>query len=352
MQKNSMKRITRGAASTAICAALALGTVGVASAHDAKHSHHDAQKSRSDHHSNRRHDHKIDGVVTALGTYSVTIQSRNDTPVAYTTTSTTTYTVGKETATVAALALGENVDLVLSTTTPQTVTAVEVDLANVHGLVSAINGNVITIGTGTDAMTVTVSATTTYTLNDAASTLSAIILGSRIEARGVATSSSALNAASVKIEVPNLDTHVEGTITALGTSSVTLQSRNGTPVAYTTTSATTYALGKTALTVAALAIGEHVEMTLTSTTPQTVTAIEINLAHIEGKVSAINGNTITVGVGTDTRTITVSATTVYTLHGAVSALGALVVGSHIEARGVWTSSSAMNASSVHINFGR
>jgi filamentous hemagglutinin len=349
MHTISMKRFTRGAASTAICAALALGTAGVASAHDGQKSHHGNQSHHSD---SRPHNKVVGGIVTALGTGSVTIQSRNRAPVTYATTSTTTYTLDKTAATVAVLAVGENVDLTLTSTSPQMVTAVVVDLGNVEGKVTAIVGNTITIGSGSDAKTVTVSASTTYTLHGAVSTLSAITIGSKIEAKGVSSSTPGINALSVKIEPLRLDTRAEGTITALGTNSVTIQSHGDTPVAYTTTSTTSYTLGTTAATVSSLAVGENVDLALTSTAPQTVTAVEVDLANVEGKVTAISGNTITLKSGSDVKTVTVGASTTYTLHGAVSTLSAIVLGSNIEARGVSTSSSALNATSVKIELVR
>jgi hypothetical protein len=355
MHKNSMKSITRGAASTAICAALALGTAGIASAHGGQHPDKDATTShhefRSHHSESRPGNDEVGGIVTALGTNSITIQLHNDTPVVYTTTSATTYSLGMAPATVAALAVGENVDVTLSSATPATVTTVEVDLANVEGKVTAISGNTITLGSGSDTRTVTVTTSTTFVLAGVASTFGAIVVGSHIEARGIATSSSALSAMSVKIEPVRLDTHAAGVVTALGTNSITIQHHNDTPVVYTTTSTTTYAMGEITATVAALAVGQNVDITLTSTTPQTVTAIEVDLANVEGKVTAISGNTITLGSGSDTRTVTVGTATTYTLGDAVSALSAIVVGSHIEARGVATTSTALNATSVKINLG-
>jgi hypothetical protein len=355
MHKNSVKSITRGAASVAICAALALGTAGIASAHDGQHSDKNARTSHHEstsHHSESRTDNdEVGGIVTALGTNSITIQHHSGTPVVYTTTSATTYRLGTTPTTVAALAVGENVDVALSSTTPTTVTAVDVDLANVEGKVTAISGNTITLGSGSDTRTVTVGTATTYTLGHAASALSAVVVGSHIEARGVAMSSSALNAMSVKIEPVRLHTHAAGIVTALGTNSITIQHHSGTPVVYTTTSATTYAMGETTVTVAALAVGQNVDVTLTATTPQTVTAIKVDLANVEGKVTAISGNTITLGSGSDTRTVTVGTATTYTLGHAASALSAVVVGSHIEVRGVATSSTALTATSVKINVG-
>ena len=352
MYNSGTKRFTRGTASAIIALTLALGTAGVASAGTS----HDGYRS-SHHHSGHEqgNQNRVEGMITALGTNTVTIQGRHGTSTVYTTTAATTYFEGKTAVTVAALAINENVDLMLTSTTPQTVTSISIHLVKFEGKVSAISGNTITIsGWNSTTRTVNVSATTTYTLNGAPSTLGAITVGSEIEAKGLlGTNATTLNAVSVRIRQPEVKTHVEGMITALGTNTVTIQGRHGTSTVYTTTAATTYFEGKTAVTIAALAINENVELMLTSTTPQTVTSISIHLVNFEGKVSAISGNTITIsGWNSTTRTVNVSATTTYTLNGAPSTLGAITVGSEIEAKGLLgTNATTLNAVSVRINVG-
>lgn len=191
MYTTGMKRFTQGAASTIICMALALGTAGVASASNSDDGHH------SRHH-HRHHAHvvrHVEGIVTALGTNSVSVSRYGHAPVTYTTTPSTTYFYDKTAATLAALAVGENVHLVLTPTTPQTVTKVEIDLVNFEGTVTALGANTITLANG---RTVTVSPTTTFTLKGVASTFGAITLGSWVHAEGVLGSTpTSLNAVSV-----------------------------------------------------------------------------------------------------------------------------------------------------------
>ncbi len=201
MHTTHTNRFIRGTASAFICGALALGTAGVATAGTSHHGH----SSTRDHHAG--HDNgqqlRIEGTVTALGTNVVTVQSHHGTPVVYTTTATTTYFLGKTASTVAALAVGQNVDLTLTSTTPQTVTSVEIDLAKFEGKVTTIVCNTITIsGWHSSTRTVNVSATTTYTLDGAPSTLSAVTVGSEIGALGlIGSTPDTLDAISVKIHL-------------------------------------------------------------------------------------------------------------------------------------------------------
>ena len=124
MDTTRTNRFTRGAASAVVCLALALGTAGVASAGTSHHGHSSARDHRWDY-DNGQPLH-VEGSVTALGTNAVTVQGHHGTPVVYTTSGTTTYFLGKTASTVAALAVGQDVDLTLTTTTPQTVTSVNI----------------------------------------------------------------------------------------------------------------------------------------------------------------------------------------------------------------------------------
>ena len=296
----------------------------------------------------------VEGTITALGTNSITVQGHEGAPVAYTTTTATTFQVGSSTSTASALAVGEHVAMTLTSTTPQTVTAVEIFPTTFIGVVTGVSGNVISItGHNSTALTVDVSTSTTYTLGGAASTLSAVVNGDTICATGlIGSSASTLNALSVKIYAPIVRTHVEGTITALGTNSITVQGHEGAPVAYTTTTATTFQVGSSTSTASALAVGEHVAMTLTSTTPQTVTAVEIFPTTFIGVVTGVSGNVITLkGHGSTTLTVNVSTSTTYTKHGSASSLSAVTNGSQIVATGLLGSNdTTLNATSVVIGW--
>ena len=195
--------IVRVATSMVVCAALALGTTGVALAGQSHQRDHSSIGSRD--HGQRDHGHSNDarGVVSLLGTNSITLTDRHGTATAYTTTPTTTYFEGSTAGVVGDLAVGQKVNLQLSSTTPQTVTKVTICLVRVFGTVTAVAPNVITIaGFHSSTTTVDVSSTTTYTSGGAASTFAAVIVGAKISAVGLAgTTAGTVNANSVKIFV-------------------------------------------------------------------------------------------------------------------------------------------------------
>ena len=179
-----------------------------------------------------------------------------------------------------------------------------------------------------------------------------MVVGSEIEASGLIDPiTGALNATNVKISAPEL--FAEGTVTAIGSGTFTVQGRNGASVVYTTSPTTAYYLGKTVSTVSSLAVGERVRIQLTNTTPQSVVAVMIAVPSFEGKVTAVAGNVITITghEGAASRTVNVTATTTYTQGDSASSLAAVVVGSEIKATGLIDTTGALNAVSVKISGG-
>ena len=200
MFTSKSSRVVRGAVATAVCLVLAFGTAGVALAGQGSHSRGHSDISSRDH----GHWNATGGTISALGTNSITLKDRQGTSTTYTTTGTTTYFEGSTAGVVGDLAVGEQVNLALTSTTPQSVTKVTICLVHFTGQVSAVAGNVITItGFHDTTLTVNVSGSTTYTSGGAASTHAAVVVGAQISAVGLAGSSAgSLNANSVNIEVP------------------------------------------------------------------------------------------------------------------------------------------------------
>ena len=194
--------IVRVATSAVVCAALALGTAGVALAGQGSHSRdHSSFNSRD--HGQQGNDAR--GVVTVLGTNAITIKGRDGTSTLYTTSTTgTTYFEGSTAGVVGDLAVGETVNLVLSTTTPQIVTKVTICLGHVFGTVTNVVGSVITLAGfhGTTETVTVVPGTTTYTSGGAASTSASVVDGVQISAVGLpGTTASSLTASSVNVFV-------------------------------------------------------------------------------------------------------------------------------------------------------
>ena len=193
-------RVIRVATAAVVCATLALGTAGVALAGQRSHSGDHSSFNSRDH---GHHGNDAKGTVTAFTATSITLTDHHGNSTTYDTTG-ATYFEGSTAGVYTDLAMGENVKLELTSTTPQTVSKVTICLVHVFGTVTApVAGDVITIASDHSSITtVDVSGTTTYTSDGAPSSLSAVVMGSKISAVGLpGTTAGTLNANSVNIFV-------------------------------------------------------------------------------------------------------------------------------------------------------
>lgn len=282
----------------------------------------------------------LGGYVTAVTPTSVTVQSANGTSTTYTLTSTTTYTEGTTSTTISSLVIGDRVEIGVSSSDPTTATSVTIELAELFGTVSSVNGNSINI-TDPQGFTrnIIVSNATTYTQGGATASLTDVIMGSKILAQGtVDANKTSLDALSIEIGTMGAMGFDWGKVTAVTSSSVTIESRDGTSTTFTyTTSTDVKAIGDPSATVttADLAVGEHAGVSYDSSAATTAVSIYIKLARISGTVSAVSGNNVTVQDHQGfTRMILVGTATTYTQDGATASLTDVVVGVHIKAEGV------------------
>ncbi len=280
------------------------------------------------------------------------MQQWNGTTTTYTLTPTTTYSEGSFAATAAALVVGDRVSLTLSSTTPTTVTAVKIQLAELVGKVTAVSGTSITVSDPQGfARTIIVSGATTYVDNGAAGNLGDVVVGAKIVAQGtIDANKTSLDALSITIGSGEHNELVRGTVTATTATSVTVEDHKGVSTTFTYTPTTKFLEGKTSVTASSLAVGERVSVEVNSAATTTALSISITLSSLSGKVSAVTSSTITI---TDpqgfARTIDVSASTTYTSGATASTLSAVVVGSRIVASGlIAADGSTLDAISVAI----
>ena len=141
-----------------------------------------------------------------------------------------------------------------------------------------------------------------------------------------------------------------GVVTALTTTSITVTNRAGTDATYTITPSTTFTEDRVTAIAADLTVGDSVRITLSSTDAVTAVAIDIELAHVGGKVVSVLGNTIVLANrnGVDS-TVTVDSTTTYSVGGASATLAQVTIGSFVFAEGTMSpSATTLDAISVGI----
>ncbi len=353
MSTTKSTRVLRGAAAGAVCLALAFGTAGVALAGSRSHDRGYTNISPRD---NGPQSNEASGVVSTLGTNSITLKGRHGTTTTYTTVpGTTTYFEGKTAGVATDLVVGDRVNLDLTTGSSPTVTKVTICLVRWTGTVTGVSSNVISITAfhNTSLSVDVTTGVTTYTLGGAASSLGAITTGAVISAVGVlGSSANTLDANSVNIFAPHVVTHVSGVVSTFGTNSITLKGRHGTTTTYTTVpGTTTYFEGKTAGVATDLVVGDRVNLDLTTGSSPTVTKVTICLVRWTGTVTGVSSNVISITAFHNT-SLSVDVTTgvtTYTLGGAASSLGAITTGAVISAVGVLGSSAnTLDANSVNI----
>jgi hypothetical protein len=210
------------------------------------------------------------------------------------------------------------------------------------GKVSAVSGDNITV-TDPEGFTraILVSGATTYKEGDATSTIAAVVVGAKIFAQGtVDTNGTTLDALSIDIAGAT-QTQMGfdwGVITAVTSSSVTIESHSGTSTTFSyATSTPIEAIGhdKITLSAADLVVNEHAGVEFGASAATTATGIWVELAHISGVVTAVSGDNITISDHQGfTRLVLVGGATTYNNAGATGSLTDVIVGARIKAEGL------------------
>jgi hypothetical protein len=315
MQKRTIKIVSRTVTSLAMGMALTVGSASLASASPGRtggSKNHDCASGKVS--SFDYAQAGTGGYVTAVTATSVTVQKWDGTSATYTLTPTTTYTEGRAASTVASLVVGDRVEIQTASSAPTTATSVNIELAQLFGTVKSVSGNTITISDPQGfSRTIVVSSSTTYTNAGAAGTLADVVVGAKIAAQGtIDPNLTSLDAVSVAVGTAGHTEDIRGTVSAVTSSSVTVQGRDNTPTTFTYTSATTFAEGSTTLSASNVAVGDNVSVEVDSSAATTALKVEISPSFEAGAVTAISGDTITIkdfqGLA---HTIVVSSTTTY-----------------------------------------
>jgi hypothetical protein len=338
MYSNKMKLAAKAASSVVVAMSLMLSAAGLASAASSpgtRFSHHDVASSRFSRFEYARIGEG--GLVTAVTSTSVTVDRWDGKVTTYTITPTTTFTEGSSPTTAASLVVGDRINIRLARKAPTTALKINIELAELAGTVSSVVGNVITItGPQGFARAILVSSTTTFTQGGVAATLADVAVGDALFAKGtIDPNLTTLDALSVKIGSTTHAVTYHGLVTAVTSTSVTVNRLNGVTAIFAITPSTVFSQGANILTAASLVVGDHVNVRVNSGAPATALRIDIDLAALVGKVSAISGNDITLVTNKGfSRTVAVSATTTYVMGGNPATLANVTVGSSIVAVGL------------------
>ncbi|HEY5104354.1 MAG TPA: DUF5666 domain-containing protein [Acidimicrobiales bacterium] len=319
MQKRTIKIASRTVTSLAMGMALTVGSASLASAgghHDNGGKNHDVASGKISLFDYAKAGNG--GYVTAVTSTSVTVLKWDGTSATYTLTPTTTYTQGKAASTIASLVVGDRAEIRTTADASTTAASVNIELAELFGTVKSISGNSITISDPQGfSRTIVVSSATTYTNAGAAGTLANVVVGSKIAAQGtIDANSTSLDASSVTIGTAGHVHEAKGTVTAVTSSSVTVQSKDNTLTTYTYTPTTTFVEGSLPISASNVVVGQSVGIEFNSSAATTALKVEVSLSFEAGTVTTISGNNISIkDFQGAAHTIVVSSATTYNLSG-------------------------------------
>ena len=143
---------------------------------------------------------------------------------------------------------------------------------------------------------------------------------------------------------------VSGTVTAVGSNSVTISQQRGSTRTLTLTGSTTYTMGGATVAQSALVVGARITArgSADSSGNFTATAVAIQPALVAGTVASKTSSTIVVTTTAGkTVTVNVSSSTKYSVRGVSSAtLDSVAVGYTIQAQGTLNADGSLTATAV------
>lgn len=359
MYRTTKNKVVKRAALSAVLAVGTLATVAsVAGA--STHGHDSNGHSRADSTSGSpRHGGKdshfgFGSTISVVSATSITVLSPQGVLTTYAIDASTTVFAGRTASTLSALAVGERVMIIPSTSAATSAGSIIIAPSERQGegVITAVSATSITLSSKHGSRsTFSIDASTTVTKAGGVATLADLVVGERVHV--VPSATSATSAASIAIvpsEQRGPGEEVEGVVTAVSSSSITVQGRHGTSSTFSIDATTSVMAGRVTGAISELAVGERVGIEPSSTASTLASLIRIDLAHVAGQVVSVTGNTIVVSNRDGfNQTIVVGPSTTYAKAGATAALSDVTTGSYIFAEGlVDVNKTSLDATSVGI----
>jgi Domain of unknown function (DUF5666) len=213
--------------------------------------------------------------------------------------------------------------------------------------VTAISGSTVSLRTVDGwTRTITVTSTTAITKGGGAATLADLQVGDSIRFAQKRNDDGTWTVTAIAILVPQ----TAGTVTAVGTATITISGRDGTTQTIETTGSTTYHLGKAAGSRADVTIGSMIVASGTrgSDGSFTATSVTVRLPLVFGTVSNVGSGTITI-TRPDGTTLTVhvgSATQIAVAGVGTAQLSDIKAGMAVVAEGLQRADGSLDATTI------
>ena len=218
------------------------------------------------------------------------------------------------------------------------------------GLVTVLTSSSITVQNPTGTLTYAIGSGTTVTKDDVASSFADLAVGQHVDI--VVSSTSATTATKIDIDTraPARGPGSGGIVTALSGTSITVKDRSGSSSTFTIDASTKVTKERSSASVSDLALGELVMISPSTSSTTTAASIDVELAHVAGRVTAVSGDSITLSDRDGaTKTVVVNSATVISKNAASATLGDVTVGSFVFAEGTFdAAATTLSASTLGI----
>ena len=280
---------------------------------------------------------EIVGIVTQTSASSLTVRTANgDRDVRL--TSSTVVRVDGQASTIAAIAVGDKVEVHAQKELDGTTTALTVEIEShpsteVEGTVKSASATSLTVTTATADVVIALTPATRFFANGQTATAADVHAGDRVEVEVREQTDKTLAALVVKIQ--NESVHLRGTISAVSASSITVHTASG-DVVVALTSSTLIRMRGNVSNVSMLLVGSRVEVQAVHRADQTLAAVTItiepanSLSEIEGSVTEVASDHLKVHTKSgDDVTVAVNAGTIIRAHDHLAGLGDIKTGDRV-----------------------
>ncbi len=213
--------------------------------------------------------------------------------------------------------------------------------------ITAISGSQLTL-TSADGWTRTIDASNASVLNGTtAITVADLKVGDQVTVDESQNFDGSETVTSITVVAPT----VEGIVTAVDTSTLTVRETDGTMKTVTLDASTTYSVNGAAATQSAISVGSDVtaQGTTASDGTFTATAVAAHPASVSGTVTATTADAITISDASGaTMTVNVGAATTYRTSSGAGGLADVTTGSVIRAQGAYNADGTFSATSVSV----
>ena len=226
------------------------------------------------------------------------------------------------------------------------------DVKEVEGIVTEVSDTSITVQPhqGGDPIVIALTPDTVVRFAERQTNTDTIRVGSKVEVKTLLDANGVLTALFIEVQNPKDLDEIKGTVTAVGTDSITVDTGTGDPVVINVNGDTLVRVNGQTASLTDVKVGDKVEVTTTSD-GTTLTAVRINVENdderfteVEGSITNVAGSVVTVQ--TKKGPVDVSITSSTTFRG--GSVSDLATGVNVEITAKRNSDGSLEALNVEI----